>query len=92
MIKALSKKAINHLTIVKPETLINLQSRFINNIWSYKHKTPGRKPVTKDKKKLILEMKLENNLWGCKEIADGLMKINIEIHYTTVNRRISSFR
>ena len=45
MIKALSKKAINHLTIVKPETLLNWQRRFIKNFWSYKHKSPGRKPV-----------------------------------------------
>lgn len=92
MIKALSKKAINHLTIVKPETLLNWQRRFIKSFWSYKHKTPGRKPISKDIIKLILEMKQENNLWSCKKIADELNKINIEINYTTVSRIISSFR
>lgn len=92
MIKALSKKAINHLTIVKPETLLNWQRRFIKNFWSYKHKPPGRKPVSKDIKKLILEMKRENHLWGCKKISNELKKININIHFTTVNRIISNFR
>ena len=92
MIKALSMKAINHLAIVKPETVLSWQRRFIKNFWSYKHKPPGRKPVSNDIKKLILEMKQENYLWGCKKIADELKKINIEIHYTTVNRIISSFR
>ena len=37
-------------------------------------------------------MKQENYLWGCKKIANELKKINIEIHYTTVNRIISTFR
>lgn len=92
MIKALSKEAINHLTIVKPETLLNWQRRFIKNFWSYKHKTPGRRPVTKDIKRLILEMKKDNHHWGCIKIADELKKINIDIHYTTVNRIISTFR
>ena len=74
MLKALSKRAINHLTIIKPETLLNWQRRFIKNFWSYKHKSPGRKPVTRDIKKLILEMKLENYLWGCKKISNELKK------------------
>ena len=92
MIKALSAKAINHLTIVKPETLLSWQRKFIKNYWSYKHKTPGRRPITRDIKNLILEMKLDNYLWGCKKIANELKKINIDIHYTTVNKIISTFR
>ena len=43
-------------------------------------------------KKLILKVKQENYLWGCKKISNELKKINIEIHYTTVNRIISTFR
>jgi putative transposase len=92
MIKALSKRTINYLTIVKPETLLSWQHKFIKNFWSYKHNPPGRKPVTRDIKKLILEMKQGNYLWGCKKIADELKKINIDIHYSTVNRIISNFR
>ena len=92
MIKALSARVINHLTIVKPETLLNWQRKFIKNFWSYKHKSPGRKSVSKDIKNLILEMKLDNYLWGCKKIANELKKLNIDIHYTTVNRIISTFR
>jgi transposase InsO family protein len=77
---------------VKPETLLSWKRRFIKNFWSYKHKAPGRRPVTRDIKNLILEMKLDNYLWGCKKISNELKKINIEIHYTTVNRIISTFR
>ncbi len=41
---------------------------------------------------MILEMKQEKYLWGCKKIANELKKINIDIHYTTENRIISTFR
>jgi putative transposase len=48
--------------------------------------------VTKDIKKLILQMKQENQLWGCHRIADELKKIGMELNPTTVNRIIQTFR
>ncbi len=62
LISSLSKKAINHLTIVKPSTLLDWQRRFLKNFWTFKHTTLGRKPVSKDIKELILQMKQENQL------------------------------
>jgi putative transposase len=61
LIGSLSKRAISHLTIVKPETLLEWQRRFI--------KKRGRKPV-------LAELK----------------KLNINIHHTTVNKIIQTFR
>ncbi len=92
LISKLSRKAINHLTIVKPSTLLDWQHRFIKNYWTYKHKTPGRKPVSKEIKILILGMKIENQLWGCHRIADELMKLGIDLNPTTVNRIIQTLR
>lgn len=92
LISTLSKRAINHLTIIRPSTLLDWQRRFIKNFWSYKHKTPGRKPVSSKIKKLILEMKQNNPLWGCHRIADELKKIGITLNPTTVNRIIQTFR
>jgi len=92
LISSLSKKAINHLTLVQPSTLLNWQRRFIKNYWTYEHKATGRKPVSKEIKDLILEMKTDNSLWGCHRIADELKKIGIELHPTTVNRIIQTFR
>ena len=66
MLNTLSKRAISHLTIVKPETVLSWQRRFIKNFWTYEHRSPGRKPVDRDTKNLILEMKQENPHWGCK--------------------------
>ena len=92
MLFKLSRRATNHLTIVKPSTLLDWQRRFVKNFWTYKHKTPGRKPVTKDIKELILQMKQENQLWGCHRIADELMKLCIDLNPTTVNRIIQTYR
>jgi hypothetical protein len=47
MIAGLSKRALNHLTIVKPKTVLEWQRKFIKNRWTYPKKKPGRKPVSK---------------------------------------------
>ncbi len=92
LIFRLSKRAANHLTLVKPSTLLGWQRRFIKNYWTYKHKLPGRNPVSREIKNLILQIKQDNHLWGCHRIADELMKIGIELHPTTVNKIIQTFR
>lgn len=92
LISRLSCRAVNHLTIVKPSTLLNWQRRFIKNYWINKHSPPGRKPVSKDIKGLILQMKQDNSLWGCHRIADELKKLGIDLNPTTVNRIIQKFR
>ena len=43
-------------------------------------------------KKLILKMKNDNSMWGCRRIADELEKLGIDIHHTTVNKIIQDFR
>jgi hypothetical protein len=52
--KLQTKRAVNYLTIVKPKTLLDWQRRVIKNFWTYKHKSPGRKPVSKSTNDLIL--------------------------------------
>jgi transposase InsO family protein len=92
LIAALSKRAINHLTIVKPETLLEWQRRFIRKRWTFMQMKRGRKPISAANRQLILEMKTDNPLWGSRRIADELKKLNIEIHHTTVNKIIQTFR
>ncbi len=87
LIFKLSNKATSHLTIVKTSTLLNWQRRFIKNFWTYKHEALGRKPVPKNIKELILQMKQENRLWGCYRIADELKKLGIILNPTRVNRK-----
>ncbi len=37
-------------------------------------------------------MKRDNPLWGCRRISDELKKLGIELHHTTVNKIIQTFR
>jgi hypothetical protein len=80
------------LSIVKPETLFEWQRRFIKKRWSFKQKKRGQKPISAADRALILEMKIDNPLWGCRRISDELKKLNIDIHHTTVNKIIQTFR
>ena len=81
-IKSLSERALKHLTLIKPETLLKWQKQFIKNLWTYKNKKRGRPYIKKSVKELILEMKQDNVLWGCRRIADELQKVNISVHYS----------
>ena len=92
LIGYLSKRTIQHLTIVKPKTLLNWQNRLINRRWLYKNKKKGRPQIRKSIKNFILEMKTDNHLWGCRRISDELKKLGIELHHTTVNKIIQPFR
>jgi putative transposase len=92
MISALSRKVINHLTIVKPKTVLEWQRKFIKNKWTYISKKPGRKAISQTMKKLILEMKQDNWFWGCRKISGELKKLDIIIHHTTINKIIQTFR
>ncbi len=58
----------------------------------YKCKKRGRPYIKRSEKELILEMKQENHLWGCRRIADELQMLNISIHYSTVNRILQTYR
>ena len=92
MIAAVSKSAISHLLVFKPETVLAWQRKLIARRWTYQYRNPGRRLVKSEIKNLILEMKNENSLWGCRRIADELGKLRIDIHHTTVNRIIQDFR
>ena len=92
LVATLSKRAVSHLSIVKPDTLLEWQRRFIKKRWSFKHKKRGRKPVSAKIRTLILVMKTDNPLWGCRRISDELKKLDIDIHHTTVNKIIQTFR
>jgi len=53
---------------------------------------PGRPPLSKEAKLLILRLKKENPLWGARRIRDELCKLSIEVSHETINRLINRFR
>lgn len=67
--------------------------KYISQQLTYPHKKPcGRPPLSKEVKKIILELKNENLLWGNRRISDELNKLNIEVSAEKVRKVISDFR
>jgi len=42
--------------------------------------------INKSVKELILGMKQDKYLWGCRRIADELHKVHISVHYSHTDR------
>jgi len=54
----------NALTIVKPDTLIRWHRRGFRLFWKWKSRPLGRRRVSADLRKLIVEMATNNPSWG----------------------------
>ena len=70
----------DHITIVKPETVLRWQRSIIKRFWTYKSsgKNKGRKATSKDLRYLILSIKNDNILWGVKKIQGELLKLDTQ--------------
>ena len=84
----------DRISIVKPETVLRWQRQIIKKLWTFKMsgKRKGRKPVSKEIQKLILEMKNDNLQWGVKRIQGELMKLDIILDTKTIWNILNKFR
>jgi transposase InsO family protein len=88
-------KARRYFTLVTPETILYRWKKAIKNYWTYdkpKTKKKGRPPITKAIKHLIMNMKIDNYLWGSIRIKDELEKISIDISRETIRKVIQDYR
>ena len=86
-----TKHACYFLKLVSTKTVLTAWKNFITKHWSQKRK-PGRPPVSKEIKDLILKMKNENLTWGARRIRDELKKLFIEVSHETISRIINRHR
>ena len=84
----------NHISIVKPETVLHWQRMIIKRLWTFNSsgKRKGRKPVDKDIQNLVLAIKNDNILWGVKRIQGELMKLDILLDTKTIWNILNKFR
>jgi transposase len=82
-----------HLSLVKPETVLRWQRQLIKHFWTFKSKKRvGRPPVSNEIKQLILAMKNDNLYWGSKKIQGELKKLDIQLDKKTIRNILNEFR
>jgi len=78
--------------LVTPETLLRWQRRLVAKHWTYPHTQPGRPPVNRSVRELILRLARENTAWGYVRIAGELRKLGIEVSATLVRNVLRAAR
>ena len=70
--------------LVTPETLLRWHRRIIARRWTYPRRRPGRPPLDREVRQLILRLARENEQWGYVRIAGELRKLEITVSATLV--------
>jgi putative transposase len=70
----------------KPETLLRWHRQLVARRWTYSHRTPGRPPLERSLRELILRLADENPHWGYKRIVGELKGLGIPVSATSVRK------
>jgi putative transposase len=71
---------------IKPETLLRWHRQLIARRWTYTHRTPGRPPLERSLRELILRLADENPHWGYRRIVGELKGVGIGVSATSVRK------
>jgi hypothetical protein len=71
---------------VKPETLLRWHRQLIARRWTCSHRPPGRPPLERSLRELILRLADENPNWGYKRIVGELKGLGISVSATSVRK------
>jgi putative transposase len=71
---------------IKPETLLRWHRQLIARRWTYSHRPPGRPPLERSLRELILRLANENPHWGYKRIVGELKGLDVAVSATSVRK------
>jgi hypothetical protein len=71
---------------VGPETLLRWHRGLVARRWTYPRRKPGRPPLTRPRRELILRLARENPHWGYQRIAGELKSLGLAVSPTTVRK------
>ena len=71
---------------VKPETLLRWHRQLIARRWTYSHRAPGRPPLARSLRELIVRLARENPHWGYKRIVGEIKGLGIAVSATSVRK------
>ncbi|MDR0444579.1 MAG: helix-turn-helix domain-containing protein, partial [Treponema sp.] len=86
-----TEHAERFFNLVTPNTILSAWKNIFSKLWAQKKHKPGRPPITKAIKELILKMKNENRLWGSRRIRDELLKLSVKVSHETISKTIQHF-
>jgi putative transposase len=71
---------------IKPGTLLRWHRQLIARRWTYSRRTPGRPPLERSLRELILRLADENPHWGYKRIVGELKGLGVAVSATSVRK------
>jgi putative transposase len=75
---------------VRPETVLRWHRRLVARRWTYPHTKPGRPPLERPRRELILRLARENPHWGYQRIAGELKRIGLPASPTTIRKILAA--
>jgi transposase InsO family protein len=87
LLAALSRVLPRHswnVFLVRPETLLRWHRRMVAHRWTYPHRRPGRPPIGREVRELVLRLARENPSWGYLRIVGELRKLGVAVSSTSV--------
>jgi transposase len=69
---------------VRPSTVLRWHRQLVRRRWTYPHRRPGRQPLDRRVRALVLRLARENPRWGYRRIVGELQRLGISVSATSV--------